>query len=46
MQAIHDGRIKVSRLISHRYRQLVELEQAFIQDFRRPEYIKGILTNG
>jgi threonine dehydrogenase-like Zn-dependent dehydrogenase len=45
MQAIHDGRIEVSPLISHRYQQLVELEQAFVQDFRRPEYIKGIFTH-
>ena len=45
MQAIHDGRIEVSPLISHRYQQLVELEQAFVQDFRRPEYIKGIVTH-
>jgi threonine dehydrogenase-like Zn-dependent dehydrogenase len=46
VQAIHDGRIEVNPLISHRYRQLVELEQAFVQDFRQPEYIKGILTHG
>jgi threonine dehydrogenase-like Zn-dependent dehydrogenase len=46
MQAIHDGRIEVSRMISHRYQQLGELEQAFVHDFRRPEYIKGIFTDG
>jgi L-iditol 2-dehydrogenase len=46
MQAIHDGRIEVSRMMSHRYQQLVELEQAFVQDFRRPDYIKGIFTHG
>jgi threonine dehydrogenase-like Zn-dependent dehydrogenase len=46
MQAMHTGRIEVTPLISHRYQQLVELEQAFVQDFRRPEYIKGILTHG
>jgi threonine dehydrogenase-like Zn-dependent dehydrogenase len=46
MQAIHDGRIEVSRVISHRYRQLVELEQAFVQDSRLPDYIKGIFTHG
>jgi len=46
MQAIHDGRIEVNPLISHRYQQLVELEQAFVQDFRSPEYIKGIFTRG
>jgi threonine dehydrogenase-like Zn-dependent dehydrogenase len=45
-QAIRDGKIEVSRVISHRYQHLVELEQAFVQDFRRPEYIKGILTRG
>ncbi len=44
MQAIHEGRIEVNPLISHRYRQLADLQQAFEQDFRRPEYIKGILT--
>jgi threonine dehydrogenase-like Zn-dependent dehydrogenase len=46
MQAIRDGRIEVSRMMSHRYQQLVELEQAFVQDFRRPDYIKGIFTHG
>lgn len=46
MQAIHSGKIDVSPLVSHRYHQLAELEQAFAQDFRRPEYIKGILTPG
>jgi threonine dehydrogenase-like Zn-dependent dehydrogenase len=44
MQAIHDGRIDVDRLISHRYQQLGQLQHAFVEDFRRPEYIKGILT--
>ena len=44
MQAIYDGRIEVNPLISHRYQQLEELEQAFVKDFRRPEYIKGIFT--
>jgi threonine dehydrogenase-like Zn-dependent dehydrogenase len=44
MQAIHDGRIDVNPLISHRYQQLIQLQQAFVEDFRRPEYIKGILT--
>jgi threonine dehydrogenase-like Zn-dependent dehydrogenase len=46
MEAIHDGRIEVSRVISHRYQQLMDLEQAFVHDFRRPEYIKGIFTQG
>ena len=45
MQALRDGRIEVSPLISHRYQQLVELEQAFVQDFRRQEYIKGLFTH-
>jgi hypothetical protein len=31
-------------LISRRYQQLGQLQQAFAEDFRRPEYIKGILT--
>jgi threonine dehydrogenase-like Zn-dependent dehydrogenase len=44
MQAIHDGRIDANRLISHRYQQLLQLQHAFADDFRRPEYIKGILT--
>jgi threonine dehydrogenase-like Zn-dependent dehydrogenase len=46
MQAIHNGRIEVRRVISHHYQRWVELEQAFVQDFRRPEYIKGIFTHG
>jgi len=45
VQALVDGRIEVSPLISHRYQQFVELEQAFTQDFRRAEYIKGIFTH-
>jgi len=46
MQAIDDGRIHVNPLISHRYQQLVELQQAFAEDFRSPEYIKGIFVRG
>jgi L-iditol 2-dehydrogenase len=46
MQAIHAGKIEVNPLISHRYYRLAELNQAFVQDFRLPEYIKGILTHG
>jgi hypothetical protein len=46
MQAIDDGRIQVNPLISHRYQQLVELQQAFAEDFRSPEYIKGIFVRG
>jgi threonine dehydrogenase-like Zn-dependent dehydrogenase len=45
MQAIHDGRIDVNPLISHRYQQLGQLQHAFVEDFRRPEYIKGILAH-
>jgi threonine dehydrogenase-like Zn-dependent dehydrogenase len=45
MQAIDDGRIDVDRLISHRYQQLAQLQRAFTEDFRRPEYIKGILAH-
>lgn len=45
MQAINDGRIDVDRLISHRYQQLAQLQHAFAEDFRRPEYIKGILAH-
>jgi len=46
MQAIHQGKVEVEPLISHRYRQLEDLGQAFAEDFRRLEYIKGILTCG
>src|SRR5579863_6553581 len=45
MEAIRDRRIDVSPLITHCYHQLTELQQAFEEDFRRPEYIKGILTH-
>ena len=45
MQAIDDGKIDVNRLISHRYQQLAQLQRAFAEDFRRPEYIKGILAH-
>jgi threonine dehydrogenase-like Zn-dependent dehydrogenase len=44
MLALHHGTIAVNPLISHRYRQLGELPQAFAEDFRRPDYIKGILA--
>jgi L-iditol 2-dehydrogenase len=45
MQAVYERRIDVSRLISHRYQQLAQLQHAFAEDFGRPEYIKGILTS-
>jgi threonine dehydrogenase-like Zn-dependent dehydrogenase len=45
MQAIHSGKIEVGPLLSHRYHHLAELKQAFVDDFRQPEYIKGILTH-
>jgi len=44
MQAIQQGKVDVRPLISHRYRQLAEVPQAFAVDFQSPQYIKGILN--
>jgi threonine dehydrogenase-like Zn-dependent dehydrogenase len=44
MHAIHSGKIDVNRLISHRYQELEGLQQAFAEDFHRPEYIKGLFA--
>lgn len=42
IRAIHEGKIDVRPLISHRYRRLEQLPLAFATDFLRPEYIKGM----
>ena len=35
--------IEVAPFISHRYRSLADVEQAFTRDFHKPEYVKGVV---
>lgn len=43
---IRTGKIKVNPLITHQYHALEEVEQAFKEDSKKPDYIKGILALG
>jgi len=43
---IRTGKIKVNPLITHQYHALEEVEQAFKEDSKKPDYIKGILAFG
>lgn len=45
-ELIRTGKIKVKPLITHQYHALEEVEQAFREDSKEPDYIKGILTFG
>lgn len=44
LELISSGKIQVEPFVTHRYRALEEIHQAFETDFSRPEYIKGVLT--
>jgi L-iditol 2-dehydrogenase len=44
LELISSGKIQVGPFVTHRYRALEEIHQAFETDFSRPEYIKGVLT--
>ncbi len=44
MNYILDGKIEPASHISHRYTDLVQLQQAFAEDSKQDNYIKGILV--
>ena len=44
MKYIQGGEIDAESLLSHRYTDLEQLQRAFSEDFRRDDFIKGILT--
>ena len=44
MEYIRDKKIDVESLISHRYTQLSQLQQAFEKDSRAVDYVKGMLV--
>lgn len=44
MEYIQDRKIDAESLLSHRYTALDQLQRAFSEDFRRDDFIKGILT--
>lgn len=44
MEYIQGGKIDAESLLSHRYTELDQLQRAFSEDFRRDDFIKGILT--
>ena len=43
LRLIEDGRIEVAPLISHRYRSLDSVPDAFAGDHRSAEYVKGVV---
>lgn len=43
-QLISNGTVQVRSLITHRYRALEEVERAFAEDSRKPDYVKGVLV--
>jgi L-iditol 2-dehydrogenase len=44
LRLIEDGTIEVAPFISHRYRSLDDVARAFEQDFRQPDYTKGVVV--
>jgi threonine dehydrogenase-like Zn-dependent dehydrogenase len=45
MEYIRDGRINVNPIITHQYSKFSQLQQAFAEDFKQPNYIKGVMAN-
>lgn len=43
-ELVNSGSIKVAPLVTHRYKKLEDIGQAFERDFKREDYIKGVLT--
>jgi len=43
LELIEAGRIEVAPLITHRYRSLDAVPDAFAGDHRLPEYVKGVV---
>jgi L-iditol 2-dehydrogenase len=44
IEYIRDGKIDAESLISHRYTALAQLQQAFSEDVKREDFIKGVLV--
>lgn len=43
-ELVNSRTIEVAPLVTHRYKALEEIHQAFEQDFQRKDYIKGLLS--
>lgn len=43
-ELVHSGTIQVAPLVTHRYKRLEDIRNAFERDFARRDYIKGVLT--
>lgn len=43
-ELVYSGSIQVAPLVTHRYKKLEDIRQAFEQDFKREDYIKGVLS--
>lgn len=44
MELVNAGKIRVLPFVTHRYGALEEIRRAFEQDFKKPDYIKGVLN--
>ncbi len=43
-ELVHSKAVQVLPFVTHRYRSLQAIRQAFAEDFSKPEYIKGVLS--
>jgi threonine dehydrogenase-like Zn-dependent dehydrogenase len=43
LELVSSGKVKVAPFVTHRYESLNKIHQAFEQDFKRRDYIKGVL---
>jgi len=43
LELVSSGRVQVQPFVTHKYRALEEVHQAFERDFEQPDYIKGVL---
>lgn len=44
LRLIEEGTIEVAPIISHRYRALEDVPAALVDDYRDPDYVKGVVT--
>lgn len=44
VELVQSGKIEVKTIITHRYRALEEIDQAFREDSKQKDYVKGVLS--
>jgi L-iditol 2-dehydrogenase len=43
-ELVHSNSIQIAPMVTHRYKKLEDIRQAFERDFKRKDYIKGVLS--